>query len=366
MIFRMDTDAVRAMAIRFRQTADSMEDSLASLTNAVNSAPWQSQAREEFILRLASLQRSTQRSIAILRMMARAADRKADQWEVIANAFNGPFYHLENIWAQVRDFLSSGWAAIQNAISNIRLPSLPAFVFPSISGAMIIGGLSKLVPSWILTPPDGWWPFNREKGIEQPQPPSETEITDSGASTTNTEGAAQPETTTIQPVEPVGLSQDDAAWANETMKHPQHTLRYQGCLVTSVAMIARLHGADVTPSDVNQYMKANGGYVNAEDGTPGSYMGWGSAEKYLESAVGVDFSWQGVTSTNLASTLQSGQPVIIHVESSYSDDGHWVVATGVDSNGNFTTYDAADGSQKTFTPNQLHPKNDHKSFVRNG
>ena len=364
MIFRMDTDAVRAMAIRLRQTADSMEDSLASLTNAVNSAPWQSQAREEFILRLASLQRSTQRSIAILRMMARAADRKADQWETIANAFNGPFYHLENIWAQVRDFLSSGWAAIQSAISNIRLPSLPTLVFPSISGAMIIGGLSKLVPSWTFTPP-GWWPFNREKVIEQALPPSETEITDSGASTTNTEGSAQPETTTIQPVEPVGLSQGDAAWANETMKHPQQTLGKQGCLVTSVAMIARLHGADVTPSDVNQYMKANGGYQNSSDGTPGSYMVWGSAEKFLESAVGADFSYKGVTSAGVASTLQSGQPVIIHVKSN-SPDGHWVVASGVDSNGNFSAYDAATGKQVTYSPDQLHPKNDHKSFVRNG
>jgi hypothetical protein len=85
MQIKMDTDQVRAMATRLRQTADLMDTHLASIKQSVTSAGWQSQAREEFIIQLETLKRSTDQSTHVLRLMAQAAEEKATQWEAIAN-----------------------------------------------------------------------------------------------------------------------------------------------------------------------------------------------------------------------------------------------------------------------------------------
>ncbi|GEM_PF-1909564 len=158
MQIKMDTDAVRTMSSRFRHTADSIDAGLSSIKTTVESADWQSQAREEFIMRLEMLRRTSSQSAAVLRMMAQAADRKAEQWEAIANIFNGPFQYLGNIWNSVVAFFSGIGSNIWNAITSIRLPSLPKLVLPSISGAAIIGGITNIIPKWEWNPPD-WWPF---------------------------------------------------------------------------------------------------------------------------------------------------------------------------------------------------------------
>ena len=161
MQIKMDTDAVRAMSGRLRQTADSMNSRLSSIKSSVESAGWQSQAREEFILHLEMLRRSTAQSAEVLRLMAQASDRKADQWEAIANIFNGPFYYLEGIWNSVVGFFSGIGNNIWKAITSIRLPSLPKFVFPSLSAAAIVGGISSIIPKWEWNKPD-WWPFGKD------------------------------------------------------------------------------------------------------------------------------------------------------------------------------------------------------------
>jgi uncharacterized protein YukE len=163
MQIKMDTDAVRAMSSRLRQTADSMDTRLTSIKSAVESAGWQSQAREEFIMQLEMLRRSTSQSAEVMRLMARASDRKADQWETIANVFNGPFYYLEGIWNSVVSFFSGIDNSIWNVITSIKLPSLPAIVLPSISGAVIIGGISSIIPKWGEWNPPDWWPFGKGK-----------------------------------------------------------------------------------------------------------------------------------------------------------------------------------------------------------
>ncbi|MBG0785450.1 MAG: WXG100 family type VII secretion target [Anaerolineaceae bacterium] len=160
MQIKMDTDAVRSMASKFRQTADSMDTSLASIKATVESAGWQSQAREEFIMRLELLQRTSTQSATVLRMMAQAADRKAEQWEAIANIFNGPFQYLGNIWSSVIAFFSGIGSSIWNAITSIQLPSLPNWVLPPISVIPIVGSFPGIVPEWFKKPP--WWPFNKK------------------------------------------------------------------------------------------------------------------------------------------------------------------------------------------------------------
>ncbi len=157
MIFRMDTDAVRAMAAKFRSTANTMETSLTAINQGVKGAPWQSQAREEFITLLETLQGGTLRSAEVLRMMAGAAEEKASQWEAIANIFNGPFQALSGLWNQLKDNMGWLWGRIKGAITGVRLPSVPHVVLPVVTFGGIIGWFDRIVPDWSwkkLT----WWP----------------------------------------------------------------------------------------------------------------------------------------------------------------------------------------------------------------
>ncbi len=158
MIVKMDPEAIRAMAAKFRATADSMESHMASITQSVTQAGWQSQAREEFIMQLAMLQSTTTQTVSALRMMAQAADQKAAQWEAIASVFNGPFHFLSGIWQQVTGFVGGLWSSLTKGIANLNWPSLPAWVLPGIG---LGGAFTGLLPDWDFKKPD-WWPF--EKG----------------------------------------------------------------------------------------------------------------------------------------------------------------------------------------------------------
>jgi hypothetical protein len=358
MFIKMDTDNVRAMSSRMRKTADLMDARLVSINQVVTSAGWQSQAREEFIMHLESVRRSTAQSSKALRLMAAAADEKANQWEAIGNIFNGPFYFLRNVWGSVKNFIGGLWGGIKSAISSIRMPSLPVFIFPPI-GAAIAGWFNKIVPDWDWNPPD-WWPFKPKTATkDQMEKEDEGEEKNKKTSSENTSSRDQGKTKEddIGPVEPVGLDQDDPRWGDEIMGDNGKTIDEAGCLITSVAMIARFHGADVTPADVNAYMKSHGGYVK---GTSNMY--WGSAEAYLESVLGKDFTYKGISGSNVSNTINSGSPVLLHVQGSTSD-GHWVLATGVDSAGNYIVYESGTGKQSTYSPSQLHTKNDHKSYI---
>jgi hypothetical protein len=291
MIFKMDTDSVRAMSIQFRRTAEAMEASMASIKQSVTAAPWQSQAREEFIMHLEMMQRSTQESVRVLHLMARAAERKADQWEAIANVFNGPFYYLEGVWDQVKNFMGGLWSGIKNAITSIRLPSLPRFVFPAISGGAIIGGITTLILTWEFKPPS-WWPFKKEKHVEQPHTIDE----DNQEGNVPTTPAATDVVTEIQPVEPVGLSQNDPNWSGVIMNPKAGgTIGQYGCLLTSVTMIARMKGADVTPIDTNKYLQDHGGYTGKTvKGVykEGNYMRFDKAAEFLSEQTGKEVTYK--------------------------------------------------------------------------
>jgi len=162
MIFRMDTDAVRAMAARFCRTASTMETSLASIRQSVRSAPWQSQAREEFIQQLEMLHNSTLRSAEVLRMMALAAEQKANQWEAIGDRFNGPWQPMGNAWGQLKNMMGWLWSRIRNAVRGIKWPSVPKYVVPATTGGAVLGALITK-PPWLTWPPKWWppWPFNK-------------------------------------------------------------------------------------------------------------------------------------------------------------------------------------------------------------
>jgi len=171
MIFKMDTDAVRAMASRFRATADTIEMGSTATNRNVQGAPWQSQAREEFILQMDMLNNSLLRSAEILRLMGTAADQKASQWEAVGRVFNGPFPYISSVWNRLKSMMGGLWLRIQGAIAGIKWPSIPKIVFPGIIGIGIIGPIHRILPwkPWPDFRRPGWWPFNpkTEEGVSK-------------------------------------------------------------------------------------------------------------------------------------------------------------------------------------------------------
>ena len=155
---RMETDNVRAMSSGMRQSADFLDASLSSIIQTVKSAEWRSQAREEFLVQLIIASKSTSQSINALRLMANALDEKANQWEVVGNKFNGPFYHVRGIWASVTNSLGDAWTRINNILNKSKMTSVPGFLVNSASGAAVLGASTSLIDKPEIRRPS-WWPF---------------------------------------------------------------------------------------------------------------------------------------------------------------------------------------------------------------
>ena len=157
----------------------------------------------------------------------------------------------------------------------------------------------------------------------------------------------------------IGLEQDDPRWGNESMGMADHSIKNLGCLITCVAMIGRIQGQDVTPKDINDYLKKNKGY---SDGT--SYLKWDKATDYLESVTEKPVSYELVSTSNVEKMVKDGNPVIIHVKvnqfNNNNGDGHWVLANGMDGNGNYIVYESGTGKQSTYSPDKL--MGGHKAF----
>lgn len=176
MIFKMDTTEVKIMASQISYSANRVESGVSSIHQTVANATWQSQARDEFVYDLELLKMTVQHTTDILRLMGRAADEKARQWEAIANFFNAPQIIMSGIWKELKSMFGEIWNRIKNSMRNFRFPSLPKFVWPSITALPIITpGIGKIKPPWNVKP----LPFNRGNkppfplpSPNQPPPPA--------------------------------------------------------------------------------------------------------------------------------------------------------------------------------------------------
>lgn len=352
----MDPDQVREMARTASQTSQSLNNHMSQIVTTARGAEWQSQAREEFMDRLENLSRITAQSMIALQLMANAASQKAIQWEAKANRFGSTLEAIGSLWSSFMDNLNNSWQGLLDSISRIGIGGITIIG----GGIGAIGGwIGGILPDWDWKPPD-WWPFN-QKPSDKVNSDSENDNENKNTeSPSENEGDKNQEVITEdvnKPVIPIGLDQDDPRWGNEVMGDNGCTLKTHGCLVTSIAMIARSYGVDVTPADVNAYLKSHGGYVK---GT--SLMNFNVAKDYLESVIGKDFTYKSIVGSDLTNTLNSGTPVLLHVKGN-TTDGHWVLATGIDSKGNYTVYESGTGKQSTYSPSQLHQKNDHRAFL---
>lgn len=148
----------------------------------------------------------------------------------------------------------------------------------------------------------------------------------------------------------IGLSQNDY---DDPMGDNGLKINSAGCLITCFAMIARIHGFDETPEDVNEYLRNHGGYIS---GT--SYANKEIVPGYFESVIKKPVSYTEIDSrSEVDQMIKEGNPVIIHVRVAQNNnnggDGHWVLANGIDENGNYIVYEAGTGKQSTYSPDKL-------------
>ena len=130
----------------------------------------------------------------------------------------------------------------------------------------------------------------------------------------------------------------DSSWADEKLGNKSSvTIRTHGCALTCISMVTSFFSdKDITPSDMNRWLKRNSGF---EDGWEGSrYLGevnlnWPSLTGFEEGMVYTRFDWkvQPADLKLLKYYLDEGIPVITEV--SYKNAPHYVVVTGYDQEG---------------------------------
>lgn len=169
---------------------------------------------------------------------------------------------------------------------------------------------------------------------------------------------SNPSTNKMPRISDIALNQWDKRWANIKMNNATgETLRKYGCLMTVISMIARANGKDVTPVDVDKWIEKHGGYPAG-----GSYMSGSAQTGFLNDVLGKNGKMSTIYTENstqhglpnVRKSLESGTPVILHIDSSINPkDGHFVLAVGMDSKGNYICADPNGGKQVTISASNI-------------
>ena len=124
-----------------------------------------------------------------------------------------------------------------------------------------------------------------------------------------------------------------------------------GCCPTALAMVyqALSHDTSVTPYDVAMLAR-NNGYETESEGTDASFL------VHMAGDLGMACTELSPAATNLRTTLNAGHPLIINVgPGDFTENGHFIVATGLDSSGKVIINDpySAVRSSKTWDVDTL-------------
>ena len=143
------------------------------------------------------------------------------------------------------------------------------------------------------------------------------------------------------------LLQNDSRWGSQqytSTGDSSQTIGSSGCGTTSMAMILRSFGNNVTPVDTSSYSLQNG-YRTANAGT-----GWGFFRS-IGNQYGLTTEDLGKDTNAVAASLAAGKPIIASMgKGTFTKSGHFIVLSGTDSNGNILVNDPAstERSQKAW------------------
>lgn len=154
------------------------------------------------------------------------------------------------------------------------------------------------------------------------------------------------------------FSQRDERWRNEKLGTSLLTLGTSGCLITCIAVLARLFGKDTNPSKLNKDLIERGGFKNGTDYT---FYGKDITQPLGISLVYPDIKITRYTETPSAVTskqfaeikaqIDRGYPVLIQVDflpATTKLDQHWVLIINYE-NDNYYVYDPYYGDIANLT-----------------
>ncbi|KKQ51031.1 MAG: Membrane protein [Parcubacteria group bacterium GW2011_GWD2_38_11] len=112
------------------------------------------------------------------------------------------------------------------------------------------------------------------------------------------------------------FSQKDPRWADSNIGNSQSDMKNWGCAVTSVAMVAKFHGDDITPGLLAKKPIFSSDLINWEMG------GWSGAKIELAS---YGSSHSNIKWSVIDSELSKKHPVIIYIGKTGGKGGHYIV-----------------------------------------
>ncbi len=136
----------------------------------------------------------------------------------------------------------------------------------------------------------------------------------------------------------------DESWADEKLGNKSTvTIRTHGCALTAISMtLSFLYGKELNPSDINKWLKKNGGFEDAWNGN--AYLGevslnWTALKGFGDGMVYTRFDWNAQPADLLLIRyyLEKQIPVVAEVE--YRGLPHYVVLTGWDEENGFSMND---------------------------
>jgi hypothetical protein len=149
-----------------------------------------------------------------------------------------------------------------------------------------------------------------------------------------------------------------------------------GCAMTSVTMaLDGITGSKMSPAQMNEFMKKNGGYTSG-----GSIQNWELMGKAVTPPVGVKRQSEGsFTPAKIDAELAAGRPVLVHVDYKQGSganrklghDGqgdHWILITGKSADGKYLANDPAGGKKIELKSEggKLHASSGGKDYISTG
>lgn len=159
-------------------------------------------------------------------------------------------------------------------------------------------------------------------------------------------------------IDQIRLNMGDKRWKNIDMNNKTgEDIGAYGCLLTVLAMICRANGIDMDPSRIDAWNDVHKGYSQN-----GSYMSISAQERFLTETLGRNIDQSPIYARNstqdglpnIRKQLETGVPVVLHIDSKINPkDGHFVLAVGVDSKGNYICADPNGGKRVIISKGEI-------------
>ena len=163
------------------------------------------------------------------------------------------------------------------------------------------------------------------------------------------------------------LMQTDSRWSGtmySAIGSSSQTIGSSGCGPTSMAMILRSYGADVTPVDTCQFALDNG-FRTSNNGTAWGFFPAISAKYGLSTQA----NGLGVNGSAISSELDKKNPIVASMgPPTFTKGGHFIVLVGKDSSGNIIVNDPASRERSHAWPLSVFTNEGSNfwSFSKNG